>query len=67
MEYFVPVFNKNQCWMGRGEENKAKINESIAIKIISQTDTELRIQPEEGMGRRENNPKYPKNWHKFSD
>lgn len=47
--------------MGRSEENKAKINESIANKIISQTDTELRIQPEEGVGRRENDPKYPKN------
>lgn len=47
--------------MGRAEENKVKINESIAIKIISQIDTELRMQPKEGMGRRENNPKYSKN------
>lgn len=47
--------------MGRGGENKTKRKVSIAIKIIAQTDTELRIQPEEGMGRRDNDPKYPKN------
>lgn len=30
--------------MGRGEENKAKINETIAIKIISQTDLEFNLK-----------------------
>lgn len=48
--------------MRRGEENKMKINESVAIKIISQTDTELlRMQPKEGIRRKKINPKYPKN------
>lgn len=38
--------------MGRGEGKKTKRNESIEMKIISKVDTELRVQPEEGMGER---------------
>lgn len=45
-------------------KEEGKRNESIEMKIISKIDTELRVQPEEGVGWRENNPEYWKNWYR---